>query len=229
MMLSKIAVAFALFLLNSTSAVKPPIFCYTLRMNDAQTIVQSIGAFSYFGIFIASVLANVVVPFPEEIVILAMGYVIGTGRINVFIAFPIIMAGLVLSDTVMYLLARKGTKLLTAFYDRFFAKTLSKEWIDHHLGKVIFTSRFLVQFRFLGPFLAGQRKMPYTKWLTYEIGALLIYVPVLLWVGAYFQNRFEAIVSGIGIVRNIILIAAGLLILFGISKFIRRKLIEARG
>ncbi len=192
-------------------------------MTETQILIQNLSAYSYLGIFITAILANVVVPFPEEIVILAMGYVIGTGHINALIAFPIILAGLILSDTVMYLFARKGARLLTAFYDRFFAKTLQSKqaWIDRHPGRVIFFTRFMMQFRFLGPFLAGQKKMPYLKFLAYELAALLIYVPVLLVLGNYFQNRLEYIVSGIGTVRNIILIVIGILALIAISKFIR--------
>jgi membrane protein DedA with SNARE-associated domain len=192
-------------------------------MNEAQILIDNIGAYSYLGVFVISILANVVVPFPEEIVILAIGYVVGTGIINGFISLPIILAGLIISDTVMYLLARKGARLLTAFYDRFFAKTLQSRqaWIDNHPGRVIFFTRFMMQFRFLGPFLAGQKKMPYTKFLAYELAALLIYVPVLLLVGSYFQNRLESIISGFGVARNIILIAVGVVLLIAVSKFIR--------
>lgn len=198
-------------------------FCYTLPMTETQVLIHNIGAFSYIGVFIVSILANVVVPFPEEIVLLAMGYVIGTGKINGFIAFPIIMTGLVLSDTVMYWFARRGARVLNAFYDRFFAKTLAsrQEWINANPGKVIFYTRFMMQFRFLGPFLAGKTKMPYKKFLSYELSALFIYVPFLLIVGDYFQDRFELIVDGIGTVRNIILILIGILVLIALSKFIR--------
>jgi membrane protein DedA with SNARE-associated domain len=192
-------------------------------VTETQILIDNIGAFSYLGVFVISILANIVVPFPEEIVILVMGYVVGTGVINGFIAFPIILLGLIISDTVMYLLARRGARLLTAFYDRFFAKTLSsrQDWIDRNPGRVIFYTRFMMQFRFLGPFLAGQKKMPYMKFLKYELAALLIYVPVLLLVGDYFQDRFQLIVNGLGTVRNIFLILIGIAILFALSKFIR--------
>lgn len=192
-------------------------------MEETQLIIQNITAFSYIGIFIISLLANVVVPVPEELVILAIGYVIGIGKINGFIVFPVVVAGLLVSDTIMYLLARKGARLLELFYDRFFAKTLASRqaWIDANPGKVIFYTRFMMQFRFLGPFLAGKTHMPYKKFLSYELPALLLYVGALLLIGDYFQDRFELVVEGVGTVRNIILIALGVLILVGFSKFIR--------
>jgi membrane protein DedA with SNARE-associated domain len=192
-------------------------------VDTTHTLIHNIGAFSYLGVFVISILANVVVPVPEEIVIIAIGYVAGTGKINAFIALPIVIAGLMISDSVMYFLARRGTKVLTMFYDRLFAKSLGsqKELLENHPGKVIFYTRFLMQFRFVGPFIAGQRKMPWKKFVSYEFPALLIYVPALLALGDYFQDRLDYIVSGVGVVRNVILTIIGILVLVGISRFIR--------
>ena len=63
--------------------------------------------------------------------------------------------------------------------------------------------------------------MSWKKFISYEIPALLIYVPLLLALGDYFQDRIEFITSGVGIVRNGILVLVGILFLIGISKFIR--------
>lgn len=192
-------------------------------MEETQALIHNISAFSYLGVFVISLLANVVVPVPEEIVILAIGYVVGMGTLNPWITFVIVILGLVVSDTIMYALAYRGARLLNLFYERFFAVTLKSRqaWIDANPGKVIFYSRFMMQFRFLGPFLAGKNKMPYKKFLSYELAALFIYVPLLLVIGAYFQNRLELIVEGVGTARNILLSVIGIVVLFGISKFIR--------
>lgn len=192
-------------------------------MEETRFLIEHITTFSYLGIFVIAILANVVVPFPEEIVILAIGYLVGIGKINGFIVFPIILLGLLISDTVMYLLAKRGARILTAFYNRFFAKTLASKqaWIDKHPGRVIFYTRFMMQFRFLGPFLAGKTKMPYQKFLAYELAALCIYIPTLLFLGNYFHNRMESVVAGVGIVHNIILIVIGIIVLISVSKFIR--------
>ena len=192
-------------------------------MSETQLVIHNIGTFSYLGVFVISLLANVVIPFPEEIVILAIGYIASTGKINIFLTFPIVLIGLALSDTIMYFLAFNGNRLLTSFYNRFFANMLGsrKDLIEKHPGKIVFYTRFMVQLRFLGPFIAGQQKMSWKKFISYEIPALLIYVPLLLALGDYFQDRIEFITSGVGIVRNGILVLVGILFLIGISKFIR--------
>jgi membrane protein DedA with SNARE-associated domain len=95
-------------------------------------------------------------------------------------------------------------------------------FIERHIKKIIFFSRFLVQLRFLGPFLGGTKKVPLRTFLTYELAALCIYVPLLLSVGAYFRNRLEAILEGLGTVHNIILIIIGAVILLSVIGLLRR-------
>jgi membrane protein DedA with SNARE-associated domain len=192
-------------------------------MQETQGIIANIGAYSYLGVFVISILANVIVPIPEEIVIVAIGYVAATGVIDPFIAIPFVILGALTSDTVMYLLARRGTKLLTTFYDKFFAKLIGHrtEWVENSTHEVVFYSRFMVQLRFLGPFIAGQRKMKLRTFFTYELAALVVYVPLLILVGDYFRDRFELIVSGIGTVKNIFLLIIGILILISFSRLVR--------
>ncbi|HSE56464.1 MAG TPA: VTT domain-containing protein [Candidatus Paceibacterota bacterium] len=199
-------------------------------MNETQALIQHLGQFSYLGIFGISILANVVVPVPEEVVLLALGYLARGGRANIFYLIPIVMAGLLVSDIVMYTLSKHNNRLLTRFYNRFFAKRLAgrEAWIETHIEKVIFFSRFLIQLRFLGPFIAGQRKVSWKKFLTYELAALVIYVPLVLWAGWYFRSRIDKIVAGIGLVRNGILIAVGITLLISLSKYIRNRTFKAR-
>lgn len=189
-------------------------------MNETNQIIGQLGALSYFGSFIVSILANVIVPVPEEIVLLAFGYLAGAGHLNVFILIPIIMAGLLISDIAMYTLSKKGNKLVTHFYDKFFAPRLAphKEWLDTHIHKVIFFSRFMIQLRFLGPFLAGQNQVPFKRFIKYDFLAILVYVPLFVGVGFLFRERIEFIISGVGLVKNIIIMVVALLVLIAFSK-----------
>lgn len=193
-------------------------------MTEPVEIIRQVSALSYAGIFGLSLLANVVIPVPEEASLLAIGYVVGVGKIDPFITTAVVMAGLLISDIIIFTLARHGNKPLLFIYNKFFAATLrrSPEFIDTHLTKIIFFSRFLVQLRFLGPFLGGTKKVPYRTFLTYELAALFIYVPLFIAVGAYFRNRFEAILEGFGTVRNIFLIAIGFVVLLALIGFIRK-------
>jgi membrane protein DedA with SNARE-associated domain len=191
-----------------------------------ENIINELGTLSYVGIWFTALLSNIVIPVPEEIVLLGLGYLAGTGHINFFVLMPIVMSGLLVSDIGMYLLARKGSRLVTWFYDKFFSKRFMQkndQWFTDHMNKIIFFSRFLVQLRFIGPFLAGQKKIPFKRFVLYDLAAIIIYVPIYTLLGLFFHSRVQAIIDNVGVVRNIILIAIGLFIVFGFSKkYIRR-------
>ncbi len=192
-------------------------------MPETQQLVQHLGTFSYIGIFGISLIANIVIPFPEEIVLLVIGYIAGTGRLEPFFVIPIFITGLLISDIVIFTLAKHKNKLVTLFYEKFFATRLASRqgWIESHIEEVIFYARFMVQLRFLGPFISGQKNISWKKFLTYELAALVVYVPLLIWAGGYLQNRIQYIADGVGIVRNIIFGVIGILVLVSLSRIIR--------
>lgn len=92
------------------------------------------------------------------------------------------------------------------FYEKYFKKILpvNDEFIKKYIGRIIFFSRFMVHFRFLGPFLAGKIHYPIKKFLAIEVIALGIYMSLFVWIGMTFQNKIERIAHGIGEARNIV-------------------------
>ncbi len=192
-------------------------------MTEAQEIISKLGTLSYGGVFVLSLLANVVIPVPEEVALLAIGYATRAAGLSLVLIIPIVMIGLLVSDLVLYYFSRKGNKLITAFYNRIFKNRLAghKQWLEDNVTKVIFFSRFLVQLRFLGPFFAGQTKVSWKRFVVYELAALIIYVPLVVGIGSIFHKSIENIIDGINVVRNIMLIVLALLILFSVYESIR--------
>ncbi len=178
---------------------------------------------SYLGIFGISFLANVVVPVPEEVVILAIGYVAGTGAINFWITLPVVILGALASDAIMFSLSKNNNRFIKAFYHRFFAKIfpIDIDFLRVHSSKVVFISRFLVQLRFLGPFIAGQSQVSWKRFLTWELLALLVYVPILMWAGHYFEHRIDSVFDGVNTVKNILLAVLALGIVWSLTKLVR--------
>lgn len=197
-------------------------------MTETQTLITSLGTLSYLGVFGISILANVVIPVPEEVILLALGYVAHIGTLNIFYLIPTIIVGLLTSDIILYILSQKNNRFVTYFYAKFFAKRLAgkHDWVDHNIKKIIFFSRFLIQLRFLGPFMAGQHGVKFRTFITYELAALVIYVPLIVWTGWYFHTRMERIVSGVGLVRNIILIIFGMIILISLLRSAYKALLK---
>lgn len=195
-----------------------------------QSFLQSLGGLSYLGIFGISLLANLVIPVPEEVVLLALGYAAHAGGIEVFYVIPIVIAGLLVSDIVLYTLSHNRNRLVTYLYKKIFSSRFADKeaWMRDNIERVMFFSRFLIQLRFLGPFMAGQLGIKFKKFITYELAALVLYVPLLIWTGWYFHSRVERIVAGVGMIRNIIFIVFGILILSSVFNSINKKIYGPR-
>lgn len=203
-------------------------------MASAQAIISQLGNLSYLGVFGISLIANILIIIPEEVVLLGLGYVARAGKIDIFFIIPVVLVGLLASDCILYFFSRSKNRFIMFFYDKFFSKKLAvfspslrknePHWYERHIEKIIFYSRFLIQLRFVGPFMAGSLRVSFRKFLTYEVAALVIYVPLLLWIGWYFRSRVEEIITGIGHVKNIIAIGIALLIAFSLIQYLRKRL-----
>lgn len=203
-------------------------------MNQLQIFLAKLGGLSYLGIFGVSLVANILFIIPEEVVLLSLGYITRAGKIDIFIVIPIVILGLLVSDYILYTLSRSGNRIISLFYDKFFSQKLAlfnsdnKEvhWYEKHIEKVIFYSRFLIQLRFLGPFMAGRLNVRPRTFLTYELAALIIYVPLFMWTGWYFRSQVEYLITGIEHVKNIIMIGVGILIALSLIQYFRKKFLR---
>ncbi len=197
-----------------------------------ETFIQGLGGLSYLGVFAISLVANILFIVPEEVVLLGLGYGARAGGVDIFLVIPLVILGLLTSDIVLYSLSRGNSRTIHLLYDRifskriaFFSKKLSGDeaWMERNVEKVIFYSRFLMQLRFLGPFMAGKYKKSPRVFLTYELGALVLYVPLLLWTGWYFRSRIEHIINSIDIAHNIVLIVVVTLLFLPILQSLFRS------
>ncbi len=191
-------------------------------MEDTATqVLSQFESISYWGIFGLSLLANMIIPVPEEFFLLALGYIGGAGSINLFFTAPLVIAGLFISDLVLFSLARNGNRFVAILHKRVKHNTFFQDesFVKRNIRAIIFISRFVIQFRFIGPVLAGVARTSWRVFMLWDFVALCVYVPFILWVGNYFHARFSEIISGVSLVRNIL---AGIVVFFILS-FIAQK------
>jgi membrane protein DedA with SNARE-associated domain len=197
-------------------------------MIQVKDLINEIGALSYLGMWLVAILVNVVIPVPEEIILLAFGYLAGTPAVSGLILAPLVISGLLVSDLLMYFFSKRGNRFLSMFYDRVFAKQIEnrREWIERHMNKVIFFSRFMLQLRFLGPFLAGQKRVPVKKFFMLDFLALMVYVPIYMAIGWYFHSRIDYIADGVNEVKNVVIVVLLIFALVWLVRFFRKWLLK---
>ena len=81
-------------------------------MHEIFTYVQH---FSYLGIFIAAIFSGYIIPIPEEVLLLTLGYISSTGYIQLIPLISLILVAFILSDYLVYRLTLQNNKYVDKF------------------------------------------------------------------------------------------------------------------
>jgi len=189
----------------------------------------TIGGLTYGGMFILALISNMVVPVPEEIVLIIVGYFTAKGHFYFLYSYGIFVTGMFVSDTILYHMARRGARITKRLREKIENNRHLKDegFVKKHIKKIIIISRFLMYFRWIGPVISGISRVPYKKFAFYNLIALLIYVPFVLFLGFYFENYIDKIISDVNRIRNIFMMIFSIIILIIIAKNINKKFIKS--
>ncbi|MEZ4114355.1 MAG: VTT domain-containing protein [Candidatus Paceibacterota bacterium] len=191
-------------------------------------ITESIGGLTYGGVFILALLSNLFIPVPEEIVLLAMGYLTGIG----IFAYPIVMAvfivGMLISDYLLYSLSKKGSRLTIKLQKRLEKRGIlkNKNFVGKNINKIIFFSRFLIYLRFIGPVLSGAVGVERKRFLKLDFLALVIYVNLFLGLGNYFHKQLIIITDGVAKFKNYLLFFLAIVVSIFILRYIQKNFMK---
>lgn len=197
-------------------------------MGETEIIINTLGALSYGGLFIFFLMVNSLMPFPEEVFILALGYIGSAGLVNMYLAGALAFIGLFISDIVLYSLIRGGNKFLVGWGKNLMGEDFFRHevFLRKHLKKIVFLTRFFIGIRFLGPFIAGTLKMKRSVFILYDGAALFIFILMLIFIGNYFHAQFEVIISGLNVLKFGIFFILIILFFLFISRYFRRNIIK---
>lgn len=199
-------------------------------MEESSFILNIAYEWSYVGIFFLAFIANVFPGIPEEVFLLAFGYLGSTQQFNILLVGVVAFLGIMISDIIIFYLSRNGAKIYQIIAHKILGEDMEKisqnTFVQNHIRKIIFFSRFLVQLRFFGPFFAGVYKTPWKTFLFYDTLAVLVYVPGMLFIGSYFQGRVEKILSGTAVAGTYIMMIAIMIALVVILRALRKGFIR---
>lgn len=154
----------------------------------------------------------VVTPFlPGDSLLFATGALIAGGKtdLNIWLMFFILTAAAILGNTLNYKLGsvlgagvfkEKNKILKLKYYHQ------SHEFFEKHGGKAIIFSRFLPIFRTIAPFVAGIAKMPFGRYMTFNMIGGVSWIFSLLFAGyllgqiPWFKQNFDVVVVLIAVV-----------------------------
>jgi membrane protein DedA with SNARE-associated domain/membrane-associated phospholipid phosphatase len=144
--------------------------------------------------------------FPGEVALILGGVIAYEGRISLVAVLGAGIGGAIIGDSVGYLVGRRyGRGLLEGTLGRFINHKhfdRAERYLAERGGKAVFFGRFTAALRVMIPGLAGMSRMPYPKFLAYNVagGAAWGAMCVLLgYVGGSSWRHVEHLASRIGL------------------------------
>jgi membrane protein DedA with SNARE-associated domain len=108
-------------------------------MENPDLILNSLGGLSYGGVFLIALAANFIIPVPEELVLLAIGYLTSVGVFMYPAVMAIFILGMLVSDYVLYSLSFHGSKFVKRLREKMIRKGFLKNerYVKDNINKII--------------------------------------------------------------------------------------------
>lgn len=172
------------------------------------TLIQN---FPYLGLFVMLVLGAIGLPFPEDAVLIACGFMIAHGVVQPVPAIVIITAGMLATDFFLYHMGRKYGRMVVAH--RRFRRYINPRRI-RKLEKtfkkwgvvVILLGRHLVGLRAQIFLVAGILKMPRPKFIFADALSSLVTISIMVSAGYWGGNVIETIKTDIQSAQRAVLV-----------------------
>jgi len=169
-------------------------------------IITLLGTLGYLIVFLAAFLeSSAFLGFlvPGESIVVIAGVLASQGYLELGDCITVISLGAVLGDTVGYSLGRTFGRDYFERHGRFLfikAKHLDRadNYFHKHGGKTIFFGRFIGFFRAMAPFAAGISKMPYGRFLIFNVTGGVLWATSFTLLGYFFAVSWKATEQWVG-------------------------------
>jgi len=182
-------------------------------------LVWRIGSWGYVVVFLGAALessAFLGLLVPGESLVIVSGALAAAGLFELPTLIAVVSAGAVLGDSIGYemgrhlgrpWLLRRGARL--GFHrDRIEAVDA---FFERHGGKAVLIGRFVGFLRALAPFVAGSARMPYARFLAYNVAGAIPWTVACVFLGYFLGETWpiaEKWVGRAGLVVGVVIVAS---------------------
>lgn len=159
-------------------------------------IVATISRLGYAGIVLLMAIESACIPLPSEIIMPFSGYLVYTGRFNLWLVGVAGAFGCVVGSLVAYWAGMRGGRPLIEKYGRYVLISrhdldLADRWFDRFGEIIVFASRLLPVIRTFIAFPAGVARMNLKKFVIYTFAGSLPWCVGLAFVGQRLGKEWE--------------------------------------
>jgi membrane protein DedA with SNARE-associated domain len=174
------------------------------------------GGVAILAVFGVLLLCGLGIPIPEDIPLIAAGYLIHIHETTWATAIAVGLAGVLIGDSVIFYMGHKlGKKLLKSRLVMFFTTPKRilriKAYYRRFGQKIIFAGRFMPGLRAPIFFVAGSSGVKYSKFVAFDGMAALVSVPVWLFLGSHFGDTIDSLLKEVQRGKTITFVVLGAL------------------
>jgi membrane protein DedA with SNARE-associated domain len=159
-------------------------------------IVATISALGYSGVVLLMAIESACIPLPSEIIMPFSGYLVYTGRFNLWWVGVAGAVGCVLGSLVAYYIGLYGGRPLIEKYGRYILVSshdldLADRWFQKYGEAIVFASRLLPVVRTFIAFPAGVARMNMPRFVIYTFLGSLPWCIGLAYVGQLLGEQWD--------------------------------------
>ena len=200
----------------------------SLMATLAGFITGAISALGYGGIVLLMAIESACVPLPSEIVMPFAGYLVSTGRFNLWLVATAGAVGCSLGSTLAWLVGAWGGRPAVDRWGRYIlldqgAVDAAERWFRTYGSLTVFVGRLLPVVRTFISLPAGTARMPFWKFQIYTFVGSWLWCLALAWMGLKLGKAWDRS----PMLRNVMHALDGVVVLavvVGLVWFVRRRL-----
>lgn len=166
-------------------------------------------SYAYGAVFLAVLFDTIGLPVPGEVFLLAAGFLVSSGQMELIPAVLVAALGAVLGDSVTYWLGRRvgtaGERRVVGFYCAWTACTLgsarcverAEGLLRRFRGWVVLVAKFIAGARVFMPPVAGVSGLSYGRFVLFDAAGSLLWTALVISLGAFAGRQWEALVRGL--------------------------------
>jgi membrane-associated protein len=167
---------------------------------------------------------------PGDLILALGGVYAGQGELSVPVVIALGICAAIIGESAGYWIGRrhglglvKRLPVLNRFQDRL---ERSEDFFDRHGGKTVVIGRYATAIGSFVPFTAGMAKMPYHRFLLYDIPSIIVWATAITIFGFYFGENLEFVDT---VLSRFGLIVLGLVVVLFLGRFLVKRVRERRG
>jgi len=159
-------------------------------------IIFVISALGYWGIILLMAIESACIPLPSEVIMPFSGYLVSTGRFNLWWVSVAGAFGCVVGSLVAYWVGMYGGRPIIEKYGRFILLSrhdldLADRWFSRYGEAIVFFSRLLPAVRTFIAFPAGVARMNLKRFVIYTFAGSLPWCLALAYVGQKLGEQWN--------------------------------------